>query len=140
MWSRSEADSIVCMSELFKHYDRTELTAEKFTEKFMLSDFARNYDKAYSVYHGMGWAYAQSEFCFEESVPRSQTGRHLTKNETPTYIMEWIGWMYRCWHMITSESSETIYKKAPFKVLEAGYYGFHCMDERAVIDYITSKD
>ena len=121
-------DSAICKQQgrLFvlgvdKGFDST-----KFAQMFMQSSVARRLDREYSMLHGTGEKYWLEEL---EAEVILELGSIVNPE-----VAEWAGHLYRFWHYYTGESSEEIYKQAPFDAVCRVFLAYHCMDWCEAVD------
>ncbi len=59
----------------------------------------------------------------------------------PIEVLEWMGWIYRVWTATYMEdSAKDMLRIAPPEIMNAVYEGFHCMDEKLVIEDLKALD
>lgn len=95
--------------------------SESFIKPFMKSDTTKNLDKPF---HHMQWAGAHY------LLPRMEEdcADALIQGESyDTETFYWAGYLYRYWHIYTSESSREIYKQIPAKTMRIVYLMYHTM-------------
>ena len=110
-----------------------ELSAKKgydsstFVRAFMLSETAKALD---SKYNRMQWA--GEEYLLDEVASECElaTGGAAFSPD----VLYWIGYLYRCWHYYTGESSSKIYRQAPVQTMKRNYLMFHTMDPVLAIE------
>ena len=118
---------------LFENSSEAGYDSESFIQVFMNSEVAKNLD---SEYNRMQWA--GEEYLMEElqsEVPMKRGG-----NVYPKEILFWIGYVYRCWHYYTGESSRKILRTAPVQTMRRNYTMFHTMDPEMAIDDLKEID
>ncbi len=45
-----------------------------------------------------------------------------------------LGYVYRCWHYYTGETSKELYRQASAKTMKATYLAYHTLDTEMAID------
>lgn len=100
-----------------------------FIKTFMNSETANALD---STYNRMQWA--GEEYLLEEIIETagdklSEKGEVYSKD-----VIYWIGYIYRCWHYYTKESSKATYKQAPVETMKRNYMMFHTMVPEVAIE------
>ncbi len=111
-----------------------ELSAEKgydseaFVKAFMNSSIAADLDKEFNHAQWAGEEYLLSRL--SEEKPNSAKQGAVLDTET----LFWIGYLYRCWHFYTGESSMEIYKQAPITVMKQVYLPYHTMSTEMAIN------
>lgn len=103
--------------------------SDKFVPFFMNSEVARSLD---SKYNRMQWA--GEEYLLEELVAESNGVLVKGNNKISSDVMYWIGYIYRYWHYLKSETSVKIYRQANMKTMCRNYMIFHTMDPELAID------
>ena len=111
-----------------------ELSAEKgyesevFVKAFMNSGIAADLDKEFHHTQWAGEEYLLSRL--SEEKPGAVKQGVVLDTET----LFWTGYLYRCWHFHTGESSKEIYKQAPVTVMKQVYLPYHSMSTEMAID------
>lgn len=113
-------------ADLFAFAGKKRYDFNDFTNKFMNSETARQFDKEWSPLHGHGFTYCMEEL---EDTYTIAKGEILSES-----FYRWVGYIYRYWHFLTGESSSEIVRQAPPEVMSYCYYGFHCLDWEDAID------
>ena len=104
------------------------LDSAAFIGAFMRSQLAVHLD---STYNRMQWA--GEEYLLEEL--KAECGDKLKKGiPFDTEMMYWAGYLYRCWHFMTGESSAKIYAQASAQTLKRNYLMFHTLDTELAIE------
>ena len=98
-----------------------------FINKFMDSKTCEYLDMPYDRLQWAGEEYIL-ENLLEETVVQS-AGEQFKKEE-----MFWAGYVYRYWHLLTSESSRRILIQADAELMKDSYLGFHALDIIMVIE------
>ncbi len=114
---------------LFELFAKTEYAAAGLVAVFMNSELAKNLD---SEYNRMQWA--GEEYLLEELLATRKDKLSIKKIEISQDVLFWIGYTYRYWHYYTGETSNAIYKQAPFERMNVNYLMFHTMDVEMAID------
>ena len=114
---------------LFELFIGTDYDEESLVKAFMNSELAKNLD---SEYNRMQWA--GEEYLLEELIDISKDKLKVHKGNVSKEALYWMGYVYRCWHYYTNESSAKIYKQASFETMNVNYYMFHTMDVEMAID------
>ncbi len=114
---------------LFELFAKTEYAAASLVAVFMNSELAKNLD---SEYNRMQWA--GEEYLLEELLATCKDKLSIKKIDVPQDVLFWIGYTYRYWHYYTGETSNAIYKQAPFERMNVNYLMFHTMDVEMAID------
>lgn len=99
-----------------------------FVSAFMRSKLAKSLD---SVYNRMQWS--GEEYLLEEleaEVPSLPVTGALYEKE----VLYWMGYLYRCWHFLTGESSREIYRQANEKTMQRNYMMFHTMEPEIAVE------
>jgi hypothetical protein len=94
----------------------------------MRSRNAADYDMSYNRIQWAGEEYILEELMNEHKA-KLTSGRQYSKDE-----MYWIGYTYRYWHFLTGESSKSISKQVPAKIMRMGYEGFHTEDTALAVE------
>lgn len=100
-----------------------------FIKTFMNSETANALD---STYNRMQWA--GEEYLLEEII---ETAGDKLSEKSEVYskdVIYWIGYIYRCWHYYTKESSKAIYRQAPVETMKKNYMMFHTMAPEVAIE------
>lgn len=101
--------------------------SEAFIDTFMNSPTAAHFDLPYSRTQWMGEEYLLEEIVNDsDGLPR---GGELFNIET----LYWTGYVYRYWHLLTDESSASIYAIADAQTMRRIYPGFHTLDVEEAI-------
>ena len=100
-----------------------------FVKVFMTSEVAKALD---STYNRMQWA--GEEYLLEE-LEAIADGKLIKDGEVYSKdTLYWMGYLYRYWHYVTSESSGAIYKQAPVGTMKRNYLMFHTMTPELAIE------
>ncbi len=115
--------------ELSKEYG---YNSEMFIKSFMTSDVSADMDKDFHHVQWAGKEYIMSRM--EDELP-------LVKDANCFDIetLYWIGYIYRYWNIYTGESSKTIYKQAPAKLMQTVYLMYHTMSPELAIDRLKES-
>lgn len=100
-----------------------------FIKTFMNSETANALD---STYNRMQWA--GEEYLLEEII---ETAGDKLSEKSEVYskdVIYWIGYIYRCWHYYTKESSKAIYRQAPVETMKRNYMMLHTMAPEVAIE------
>ena len=100
-----------------------------FIKTFMNSETANALD---STYNRMQWA--GEEYLLEEII---ETAGDKLSEKSEVYskdVISWLGYIYRCWHYYTKESSKAIYRQAPVETMKRNYMMFHTMAPEVAIE------
>ena len=106
-----------------------QLASAIFIKTFMNSETANALD---STYNRMQWA--GEEYLLEEII---ETAGEKLSEKSEVYskdVIYWIGYIYRCWHYYTKESSKAIYRQAPVETMKRNYMMFHTMAPEVAIE------
>ncbi len=114
---------------LFEFFADCGYAANDLVKLFMTGTLAKNLD---SEYNRMQWA--GEEYLLEELLSQNESALKSAKDDISTDVLYWMGYLYRYWHYYTQESSEKIYKQAPFETMSTNYLMFHTMDSEVAID------
>lgn len=100
-----------------------------FIETFMKSQIAKGLDSDFDFMQWAGKEYIMERM--EEEYPQG-----CVKDGTvyDGEVLYWIGYLYRYWHFLTGESSQTIYNIADASTMNYTYLGFHTLDVKDAID------
>lgn len=115
--------------KLFEMSANEGFSSEAFIKTFMLSDTAADLDKLFNHMQWAGQGYIIDRLR-EQNADTLETDGELYDNET----LYWSGYLYRYWHIYTSETSKEIYKQAPAKTMRAVYLMYHTMSPEMAID------
>lgn len=117
--------------KLFEMSGELGYDSEAFVKTFMTSEVAADLDAPFDF---MQWA--GKEYIFErmkEELPEAfQKNGKVYDRE----VLFWMGYLYRCWHYYTGESSKTIYKTANAKKMNVTFSAYHCMDVEMAVDQL----
>lgn len=102
------------------------LDSESFIRSFMNSQVAHYLDSSYNKYQWMGEEYLLEELMDEKDIPSGES--------YDSEMLYWIGYLYRCWHLLTGESSRKIYRQAPAKTMKRNYMMFHTLDPEMAVE------
>jgi len=114
---------------LFELFAKCGYAANDLVKLFMTGTLAKNLD---SEYNRMQWA--GEEYLLEEILSQNGSVLKSAKENISSDVLYWMGYLYRYWHYYTQESSEKIYKQAPFETMTTNYLMFHTMDSEVAID------
>ena len=122
---------------LFELAVREGLPAEPFVKAFMTGEVARGLDAPFSRYQWAGEEYLLEEVRDEgaDALARADAGPHRS---WPSDALYWAGYLYRCWHFLTGESSAKIYRQAPAGVVLRNYPMFHTLDPAMAIEDLAA--
>lgn len=114
---------------LFELFAKCGYAVNDLVKLFMTGALAKNLD---SEYNRMQWA--GEEYLLEELLSQNGSVLKSTKENISSDVLYWMGYLYRYWHYYTQESSEKIYKQAPFETMTTNYLMLHTMDSQVAID------
>lgn len=97
----------------------------------MNSDIAKGLD---SDFHFMHWAGKECVLeKMQNKIPEVFVKEGKAFNGEALY---WVGYAYRKWYYLTSESSKEIYKQANAVTMNANYYGYHTVGTELAIEWL----
>ena len=120
---------------LFKLSAQRGISSADFVKVFMKSATAKALD---STYNRMQWA--GEEYLLEEVIDEAGDRFEKPGDVYTDELIYWIGYIYRYWHYVTSESSKEIYKQAPVKVMKQNYAKFCMMTLEEVIEILKETN
>jgi hypothetical protein len=103
------------------------LDSADFIEKYMNSITCEYLDMPYDRLQWAGEEYVLDNLLDEVSIT---SGGEQYDRET----MFWIGYVYRCWHLMYGVPSREIYTIADARRMNACYLGFHTLDAAMAIE------
>ena len=112
---------------LFERSLKKGLDSTDFMDKFMNSKTCEYLDMPYDRLQWAGEEYIMENLLEETSV--LPAGEKFSKEE-----LFWAGYVYRYWHLLTSESGREIYSQAKARRMKECYPGFHALDIAMAID------
>jgi len=112
---------------LFERSLEKGLDSADFIAKFMNSKTCEFLDMPYDRLQWAGEEYILENLLDETAVKAA--GTIFGKEE-----LFWAGYVYRYWHLLTSESSREIYEQADAKKMNDCYLGFHALDVAMAIE------
>ena len=114
---------------LFELSANQSIDSPSFISSFMKSDVARYLDSKYNRLQWAGEEYLLEELLDEKGAEIKKGGEIYSED-----MLFWIGYIYRCWHFYTGESSRSIYKQAPVSTMRRNYMMFHTVDPQIAVD------
>ncbi len=103
--------------------------SEVFIREFMRSNIAKDLDSDFNHMQWAGKAYIM-ERIQDELTDKITQGNEIYDRE----VLYWMGYVYRCWHYYTGETSKEIYRQALAKTMKATYLAYHTLDVEMAID------
>ena len=120
-------------AQLFVLSQEKGYASEAFIKAFMNSDIAGDLDMPFNHMQWAGAHYLMSRMEEEHADV-------LTQGECyDTETLYWAGYLYRCWHIYTGESSREILRQAPAKTMRIVYLMYHTMSPEMAIDRLKES-
>ena len=119
---------------LFEMSGREGYDSETFIRVFMHSGIAEGLDSDFDYSQWAGKEYLMERMQKEYPEGFSEQGT-VFDSET----LYWAGYLYRCWHFYTGESSKEIYRQADAETINTMYYGYHTLDIKMSIDLLKEN-
>ena len=114
---------------LFELSGKRNLDSAWFIRTFMMSETAAHLDLPYDRTQWMG-----EEYLFEEVLESAGAAPSATPYSQDE--LYWIGYTYRCWHIVCDEASCEIYNRADADFMRRIYPGYHTLDCEYAIERI----
>lgn len=120
-------------AQLFVQSKEKGYASESFIKAFMNSEIAKDLDKPFNHMQWAGSHYLMSRMEEEHAV-------ELIPGECyDTETLYWAGYLYRYWHIYTTESSRNIYKQASARTMRIVYLMYHTMSPEMAIDRLRES-
>ena len=120
---------------LFKLSARRGINSAEFIKVFMKSATAKAMD---STYNRMQWA--GEEYLLEEVIDEASNRFEKLGEVYSEELIYWIGYIYRYWHYVTSETSKDIYKQASVKVMKQNYRRLYMTTPEEIIEILKGMN
>ncbi len=120
--------------QLFELSKEKGYDSESFIRAFMQSKIAKDLDSDFNHVQWAGKAYIM-ERIQDELKDKIKQGGEVYDRQT----LYWMGYLYRCWHYYTGETSKEIYKQAPAKTMRVTYLAYHTMSVEMAIDRLKES-
>jgi len=120
--------------KLFELSAQRGYNSEAFIKAYMNSSVAADMDLEFHHVQWAGKEYVLSRL-EEECGGKLITGGTILDEDT----LYWIGYLYRYWNLYNQESSRTIYKQAPYKIMSVVYLMYHTMSPELAIERLKES-
>lgn len=119
---------------LFEMSGQEGYDSETFIRAFMNSKIAEGLDSDFDYMQWAGKEYIMERM--KEEYPDGFRKGKVFDGEA----LYWAGYLYRCWHFYTGESSKQIYRQADANTVNTMYYGYHTLDVKMAIDRLKEGE